>query len=191
MSQRVSDSGLAGSPYRNQFMQPFAMQNYDRPFSSGNQYNSNSQPRDPYLMTNGIKQTQLGLFNKSQPKKSVLPPIKSPPKPPPIVQEPFVPIFEKKLKELIESRKPEVVYLNIYNVSGFNKFSEYLGFGFYHTSVEIYKHEFSYGGHDYNCSGIVCVEAGNTAGLTIKEKLPVGITYYSEDEIDDVIRVFG
>lgn len=84
-----------------------------------------------------------------------------------------------------------MIYLNIYNVSGFNTVMEWFGFGFYHTSIEIYKHEFSYGGHDYDCSGIVCVEAGNNAGLTLKERLPVGVTYYSEDEIDEVIRNFG
>ena len=91
----------------------------------------------------------------------------------------------------MEERKAEVVYLNIYNVTSVNKVLEYLGFGFYHTSIEIYKHEFSYGGHDYDCSGIVVVEAGNNAGLTLKERLPVGITYYVEEEIDEIVKTFG
>ena len=95
------------------------------------------------------------------------------------------------MKKLMEERKPEVVYLNIYNISSFNKVSEFLGFGFYHSSVEIYGHEFSYGGHDFDMSGIVCVEAGNSAGLTLKEKLPVGVTFYNEDEIDEIVRKFG
>lgn len=51
--------------------------------------------------------------------------------------------------------------------------------------------EFSYGGHEYDHSGIVCVDVGNSAGLTLKEQIPVGITYYTEDEIDDVIYSFG
>ena len=92
------------------------------------------------------------------------------------------------MSKLVENRVAEVVYLNIYNVSNFNKVAEYFGFGFYHTSVEIYKHEFSYGGHDFACSGIVVVEAGNSAGLTLKEKIPIGVTYYNEDEIDEIIR---
>mgnify|MGYP001590196922 CR=1 FL=1 len=78
--------------------------------------------------------------------------------------------------------------MNIYDVTKFNNVTELLGIGFYHTSVELYKHEFSYGGHDFDCSGIVCVEAGNNVGLTLKERLPMGITYYSEDEIDETIR---
>jgi hypothetical protein len=97
-------------------------------------------------------------------------------------------MLDRNMTSLVKMRKPEVVYLNIYNVTSFNYVAEWLGFGFYHTSVELYKHEFSYGGHDYDFSGIVCVEAGNSAGLTLKERLPVGITYYSEDEIDDIIR---
>ena len=68
---------------------------------------------------------------------------------------------------------------------------EVLGFGLYHTSVGLYDLEFSYGGHDMEASGIVVVDKGNTAGLTLKESLPVGLTYYSGDEIDDIIDTFG
>jgi PPPDE putative peptidase domain len=95
------------------------------------------------------------------------------------------------MQRLMEVRKPEVVFLNIYNVTSFNKVLEYLGFGFYHTSIELYKHEFSYGGHDYDVSGIVVVEAGNCAGLTLKERIPVGVTYYLEEEIDEIVKNFG
>lgn len=91
------------------------------------------------------------------------------------------------MMKIMENRKSEIVYLNIYNVSSFNKFSEYMGFGFYHTSVQMFDLEFSYGGHDFDNSGIVCVEAGNSAGLTLKERIPAGITYYSEDDVDEVI----
>ena len=88
-------------------------------------------------------------------------------------------------------RDPEVIYLNVYDVSSFNKALNWFGFGFYHTAVEIYGYEFSYGGHDYNISGIVCVEAGHSVGLVLKERIMVGITYFNEDEIDEVIRNFG
>jgi hypothetical protein len=99
--------------------------------------------------------------------------------------------FDLDMRKMMEDRRPEIVYLNIYNVTSANKVLEFLGFGFYHTAVELFKHEFSYGGHDYDCSGIVVVEAGNCAGLTLKERIPVGVTYYCEDEIDDIVRAFG
>lgn len=80
---------------------------------------------------------------------------------------------------------------------------EWLGFGFYHTSIELYNHEFAYGGHDYDFSGIVCVESADekdgdgkgqsaaSGGLELKEKIPIGITFYSMDEIDDIVIYFG
>ena len=51
--------------------------------------------------------------------------------------------------------------------------------------------EFSYGGHGEAQSGIVVVEKGNSAGLQLKESLPVGISYYSEMEIDVIVEYFG
>ena len=92
---------------------------------------------------------------------------------------------------MTNSRVGEVVYLNIYNVTNINGCLEYLGFGLYHTSVGMYDLEFSYGGHDMETSGIVVVDKGNSAGLVLKESLPIGFTYYSGDEIDEVIDTFG
>ena len=63
---------------------------------------------------------------------------------------------------------------------------------------------FAYGGHDYDFSGIVCVETAQgddpeskeeesaaTGGLELKERIPIGLTYYSMDEIDDIVVYFG
>ena len=50
-------------------------------------------------------------------------------------------------------------------MTSFNKYLlEWLGFGFYHTSIELYNHEFAYGGHDYDFSGIVCVQTNANEG---------------------------
>lgn len=132
-----------------------------------------------------------GSLNQVSFKRNLLPPLVSPPKLPKFRDEPFIAAFDHDMARLMEDRKPEVVYLNIYNVHSVNKVLEFLGFGFYHTSIQLYNHEFSYGGHDYDVSGIVVVEAGNCAGLTLKERLPVGVTYYCEDEIDDIIKQYG
>ena len=55
----------------------------------------------------------------------------------------------------------------------------------------IFDLEFSYGGHEKAESGIVVVDAGNAAGLTLKESIPVGTCYYSGDEIDEIVEYFG
>ena len=93
--------------------------------------------------------------------------------------------------EIYRSRFPQVVYLNVYNIGNANGFLERIGFGIYHTSVGIYDMEINYGGHDKALSGIVVVEKGNSAGLELKESLPVGITYYSESEVDEIVEYFG
>lgn len=97
----------------------------------------------------------------------------------------------QRLDQLCASREAEIVYLNIYNVTPINGCLEVLGFGLYHTSVGLYDLEFSYGGHEEDTSGIVVVDKGNSAGLTLKESLPIGVTYYSPDEIDDIVDTFG
>ena len=51
--------------------------------------------------------------------------------------------FDLDMRKMMEDRRPEIVYLNIYNVTSANKVLEFLGFGFYHTAVELFKHEFS------------------------------------------------
>ena len=88
-------------------------------------------------------------------------------------------------------RRPEPVYLNIYNVTTINSCLELIGFGLYHTSVGMYDLEFSYGGHDQAESGIVVVDKGNSAGLVLRESICVGMTYYSGDEVDDIVEEFG
>ena len=121
--------------------------------------------------------------------------------------EPYKTNYEKKEERMLMQRFPEIVWLRIYHVTSFNKYLlEWLGFGFYHTSIELYNHEFAYGGHDFDFSGIVCVEtvdekSGDPAkvkqqqaasgGLELKERIPIGITFYSMDEIDDIVIYFG
>lgn len=102
---------------------------------------------------------------------------------------------------MLAQRVPEVVWLRVYHVTSVNRYLlEWLGFGFYHTSIELYNHMFAYGGHDYDFSGIVCVETNNedghgeeaaSGGLELKERIPIGVTYYSMDEIDDIVVYFG
>lgn len=96
-----------------------------------------------------------------------------------------------KAEQIYKRRHAETVYLNVYHVTKINSFLEVLGFGLYHTSVGIFGLEFSYGGHDEDSPGTVVVLKGNSAGLTLKEQIPVGVTYFSLDEINSITNYFG
>ena len=79
----------------------------------------------------------------------------------------------------------------MYHVTSLNKGIEIVGLGFYHTSVGIYGLELSYGGHSYDSPGTVVVYKGNSAGLTLKETIVVGTTYFDIEEINSITEYFG
>ena len=94
------------------------------------------------------------------------------------VHAPRVDYFSRNLEQIFHSRNPVTVYLNVYNVTSANFFLEGIGFGLYHSSVGVFDLEFSYGGHEHALPGIVVVNKGNSAGLVLRESIPVGTTYY-------------
>lgn len=49
------------------------------------------------------------------------------------------------------------MFLNVYHVTSLNKVTELMGLGFYHTSVQLFGLEFSYGGHNDESPGTVVV----------------------------------
>ena len=51
--------------------------------------------------------------------------------------------------------------------------------------------EISYGGTEDDSPGTVVVQKGNTAGLTLKESLPVGKTLFNLQEINSITEDFG
>lgn len=89
------------------------------------------------------------------------------------------------------ARHSEPVVLNIYHVTTANRFLEFLGFGLYHTSVAVYGIEYSYGGHEEQLPGTVIDYKGNSAGLVLKESLPVGQTYYLRQEVTSIVERYG
>lgn len=75
----------------------------------------------------------------------------------------------------------EAVILNVYSITKLNKFLQFFGVGFYHTGVQIYGKEFSYGGHDQDSSGIMMTEPHALTGVSLYESFIVGFTRHSED----------
>ena len=90
-------------------------------------------------------------------------------------------IIEKKLIE-----EGHAVYLNVYHLSFINYFVQLLGFGFFHSSIEINGKEFSYSATEDEESGIFSnsIEDSN---LILKEKIYLGNTFYTDNEINEIL----
>ena len=81
--------------------------------------------------------------------------------------------------------------MRVYDLLPLNRIFEWAGVGFYHTSIQIYDHEYYYGGHDSDITGIVETDIGKSTTLHLKEILLVGYTYYDADDISLLLDEFG
>lgn len=82
------------------------------------------------------------------------------------------------------------VYLNIYHLTSLNNVLQLIGIGIYHTTIEIKRNEYSFGGTNGNRSGIYIESTESTKlSLNLKEKKYLGNTIFSEDEIRDIISL--
>lgn len=71
------------------------------------------------------------------------------------------------------------MFLRVYDISPLNKALQLFGFGFYHTSVQVYDKEYYYGGHDGDWTGIVESGIAKSTSLKLKHCLLAGITYFT------------
>ncbi len=99
--------------------------------------------------------------------------------------------FKESLDELIENAKIEngqAVYLNIYHKSYVNYIIQLLGFGFFQTTIEVNKIEYSFTPTDDDNSGIVFNNLGEgKKDIWLKEKIYLGNTIYDDDEIKQLL----
>ncbi|CAI2361157.1 unnamed protein product [Moneuplotes crassus] len=82
----------------------------------------------------------------------------------------------------------EGIFLRVYCL---NRALDWLGFGLYHCSIQVYSQEYYYGGHDSEITGIVETDIGKSTNLYLKETLLVGYTYYDADDVDLILDEFG
>lgn len=74
-------------------------------------------------------------------------------------------------RELIEKELDEgiPVYLNVYHLTPANYVIQLIGFGFFHTTLEVKDTEYSYGATQSNISGIFYNKVGEgQKGITLK-----------------------
>lgn len=94
-----------------------------------------------------------------------------------------------------EISQGENVYLNVYNVTKYNKYiCQLLGIGIYHSAIEVYNYEFYYGeNNEKNLTGIVkkSLNIKENTIFEFKEKIFLGKTLYKLTNILDIINILG
>ncbi|CAI4223635.1 unnamed protein product [Auanema sp. JU1783] len=88
-----------------------------------------------------------------------------------------------------------VVRLNVYDMYWLNDYAANIGFGIFHSGIEIYGVEYAYGGHPYNFSGIFentpqdAEELGEN--FKFKESIYLGETDFSTNDVRELIKAVG
>ncbi|TMW91911.1 hypothetical protein EJD97_013745 [Solanum chilense] len=66
------------------------------------------------------------------------------------------------------------VILNVYDLTPANQYSVWLGFGIFHSGIEVHGMEYGYGAHDFPISGVFEVEPKSCPGFIYRCSVPLG-----------------
>jgi len=80
------------------------------------------------------------------------------------------------------------VYLNVYDLLPSNRYIYYFGLGAFHSGLEVYGTEYSFGGHPLPMSGIFEVSPRQAAAFRFRQTLLLGYTTKSVLDIQLVIN---
>lgn len=91
------------------------------------------------------------------------------------------------------------VKLNVYDMvsaANFNQYSSPIGFGVFHSGVEIYGCEYAYGGHNDPHSGVFEIAPRDVASLgadsfKFRESIVIGRTEFEPHDVKQIVEQFG
>nr|XP_043624502.1 deSI-like protein At4g17486 [Erigeron canadensis] len=83
------------------------------------------------------------------------------------------------------------VFLNVYDLTPFNNYSIFFGFGFFHTGIEVYGMEYGFGAHDYSISGVFEVEPRSCPGFIYRCSISLGHISMSATEFREFIETMA
>ncbi|KAK1419036.1 hypothetical protein QVD17_28192 [Tagetes erecta] len=75
-----------------------------------------------------------------------------------------------------------LLYLNVYDLTPVNDYLYWLGFGIFHSGIEVYDMEYAFGAHEYPTSGVFEVEPKSCPGFIFRRSIPLGTTDMSPTE---------
>ncbi|EFA85142.1 hypothetical protein PPL_02141 [Heterostelium album PN500] len=82
---------------------------------------------------------------------------------------------------------PEKIYLNVYDLHPVNSYFYYFGLGAFHSGVELYGSEYSFGGHEYSFTGVFEIEPRTATGVIFRERLLIGETTKSRSQVQSIV----
>ena len=94
-------------------------------------------------------------------------------------------INESDLKDRIINGYP--IYLNIYHKNIFSEYLQLVGLGMFHSTIEIFDLEFSFGFCETGMCGITVSKSGISNKMKIKEKIYLGHTHFNLKTIKELI----
>eukprot|EP00250_Pteridium_aquilinum_P015821 c22782_g3_i1 orf=357-1067(-) len=82
----------------------------------------------------------------------------------------------------------EPLKLNIYDLTCMNEYMYWVGLGVYHSAVEAYGTEYSYGAHDYTTSGVFEVEPRQCPGFKFRKSLILGTVWMGAEKFREFVE---
>jgi len=94
-----------------------------------------------------------------------------------------------------DNRVHEPVILNVYDMLWTNDYTRNMGFGVYHSGLEVYGREYMYRGHPYPYSGVFDIAPRQAGELReqfrFKESVLIGFTNLQPTDVDKVLDELG
>lgn len=79
------------------------------------------------------------------------------------------------------------IYLNIYDLTSINNFLDCIGIGAYHSAIQIFDTEFSFGAHPYNYTGVIENNPHSNKLIRFRKTIFIGNTNLKLNEINKVL----
>jgi len=80
------------------------------------------------------------------------------------------------------------IYLNIYDLTSLNNFLDCFGIGAYHSAVQIFDTEFSFGAHPYNFTGVIENQPNTNKLIQLRKTILIGQTNLKLNEINKILN---
>uniref|UniRef100_N1R0T5 Uncharacterized protein n=1 Tax=Aegilops tauschii TaxID=37682 RepID=N1R0T5_AEGTA len=80
------------------------------------------------------------------------------------------------------------VLLNVYDLTPVNDYLYWLGFGVFHSGIEVHGMEYGFGAHDFSSSGVFEVESKCCPGFVYRKTVSLGTTDMSREDFRSFIE---